>query len=151
MGTEVEFWRVRIRPGSPFAFGWFGGRSGIPWFGLPGNPVSTSVTFQLFVAPALLKMAGHRMVHAPTVRARLTEPYRAAPGLTHFPRVELRKQADGSYSATLAGAQGSGLLSSMARADALLVVPPEPGGAAAGEEYPAILLHTPSRPETEPG
>ncbi|HEX6913269.1 MAG TPA: gephyrin-like molybdotransferase Glp, partial [Longimicrobium sp.] len=75
--TEVDFWRVRIRPGSALAFGRVGGLDGIPWFGLPGNPVSTLVTFELFVRPALLRMAGHTRVHAPAVDAVMRDAYSA--------------------------------------------------------------------------
>ncbi len=117
LDTRVDFWRVRIRPGSALAFGRVGALGGIPWFGLPGNPVSTLVTFALFVRPALLRMAGHTRVHLPTVRARLAAPYAARGALAHFPRVRL---ADGL--AHLAGAQGSGLGTSMAAADGLAVV-----------------------------
>ena len=121
LATEVDFWRVRIRPGSALAFGRIGGLGGIPWFGLPGNPVSTMVTFALFVRPALLRMAGHRRVHLPTVGARLAGGY--APGeLTHFPRVRL-EPGEGGTIARLTGSQGSGIGTSMAAADGLAVVP----------------------------
>src|SRR5690606_8791267 len=65
--TEVLFWRVRIKPGSPFAFGQIGDLGGIPWFGLPGNPVSSMVTFEIFARPALLRMRGLRGVFRRTV------------------------------------------------------------------------------------
>jgi molybdopterin molybdotransferase len=140
MGAEIDFWRVRMRPGSPFGFGRIGALDGMPWFGLPGNPVSTLVTFELFVRPALLRMAGHTAVFPPTVPARLLDDYPAPPGLTHFARVRLHAEPDGGHTVSLTGAQGSGILTSMATADALLVVPPEPGGARAGAVLPAIVL-----------
>ncbi|CAN5903142.1 molybdopterin molybdotransferase MoeA [soil metagenome] len=140
MGAEVAFWRVRMRPGSPFAFGRVGALGGIPWFGLPGNPVSSMVTFELFVRPALLRMAGRRAVHPPTVKVRLRDAYPAAPGLTHFARVRLERTADGETAAFLTGAQGSGILTSMAAAEALLVIPEEQAGAAPGDVLPALLL-----------
>jgi molybdopterin molybdotransferase len=128
LGTEVGFWRVRIRPGSALAFGRVGGLGGIPWFGLPGNPVSTMATFALFVRPALLRMAGHARIHLPTVQARMAEGYAARGTLTHFPRVRL-----GDGEAHLSGAQGSAIAASMAAADGLAIVPPgaeiAPGGA----------------------
>ena len=119
MRTEVDFWRVRIRPGSAMAFGRVGALGGIPWFGLPGNPVSTMVTFELFVRPALLRMCGRTRIHPPTVDAVMAEPYVARGEMMHFPRVRLRREADGSTSARLTGAQGSGVATSMAAADGL--------------------------------
>ncbi len=121
--TEIDFWRVRIRPGSALAFGRVGGLGGIPWFGLPGNPVSTMVTFELFVRPALLRMAGHARAHAPLVDAVMRDAYSARGELVHVPRVRLSREADGSVSARLTGAQGSGVGTSMAAADGLALVP----------------------------
>ncbi|HEX6924517.1 MAG TPA: gephyrin-like molybdotransferase Glp [Longimicrobiaceae bacterium] len=139
LGVRVEFWRVKIKPGSPVAFGWVDGLGGIPWFGLPGNPVSAMVTFELFVRPALLRMAGHEALFLPTKVVRVTEPYRKSPGLTHFVRVRLGRVEDGCV-ASLTGNQGSGILSSMAAAHALLVVPEESDGIAAGNHLRAIVL-----------
>jgi molybdopterin molybdotransferase len=127
LGTEVDFWRVRIRPGSAMAFGRVGVLGGIPWFGLPGNPVSTMVTFELFVRPALLRMCGRARIHPPVVEATLRDRY-AAPGtMMHFPRVRLAREADGSTSARLTGSQGSGVATSMAAADGLAIVPADTG------------------------
>ncbi|WP_420130104.1 gephyrin-like molybdotransferase Glp [Longimicrobium sp.] len=123
MGTAVDFWRVRIRPGSAMAFGRVGALGGIPWFGLPGNPVSTMVTFELFVRPALLRMCGRARIHPPTVDAVMADRY-AAPGtMMHLPRLRLARQADGSTVARLTGPQGSGIATSMAAADGLALVP----------------------------
>ncbi|HEX6041798.1 gephyrin-like molybdotransferase Glp [Longimicrobium sp.] len=121
--TDVDFWRVRIRPGSAMAFGRVGGLGGIPWFGLPGNPVSTMVTFELFVRPALLRMAGHAHVHAPSLDCVMRDAYSARGELMHVPRVRLSREPDGTTSARLTGAQGSGLGTSMAAADGLALVP----------------------------
>jgi molybdopterin molybdotransferase len=133
MDTEVDFWRVRIRPGSALAFGRVGALGGIPWFGLPGNPVSTMVTFALFVRPALLRMAGHTRIHFPSMTVRLAVPYSAGGDLMHLPRVRLDRQADESSLAQLTGPQGSGIASSMSAADGLAIVPAgaelRPGGA----------------------
>jgi molybdopterin molybdotransferase len=123
MGTEVDFWRVRIRPGSAMAFGRVGALGGIPWFGLPGNPVSTMVTFELFVRPALLRMCGRTRVHPPTVDAVMRDRYAAPGAMMHVPRVRLAREADGSASAWLTGPQGSGIATSMAAADGLAIVP----------------------------
>ena len=139
MGLRAAFWRVRMRPGSPFGFGWVDELGGIPWFGLPGNPVSSLVTFELFVRPALRRMAGARAVFRPTVPAKLLDDYRQPPGLAHFARVRLGEGTDG-FEAKLTGAQGSGILTSMAAADGLMAVPREPGGAAAGDRLPVIVL-----------
>jgi molybdopterin molybdotransferase len=140
LGAEVAFWRVKMRPGSPFAFGRVAALGGIPWFGLPGNPVSSMVTFEVFARPALLRMAGHRAVFAPTARVTMQDRYATAPGLTHFARVRLEHDAEGEIRARLTGAQGSGLLTSMAAADALLVIPPERPGTTPGERLRVILL-----------
>jgi molybdopterin molybdotransferase len=122
--TRVDFWRARIRPGSALAAGRVEGLGGIPWFGLPGNPVSTMVTFALFVRPALLRMAGHRRVHLPCVEAVAGSRYAAPGALVHFPRVRLEGEAGAPPRAVLTGAQGSGIATSMAAADGLAVVPP---------------------------
>ena len=123
MATDIDFWRVRIRPGSAMAFGHVGALGGIPWFGLPGNPVSTLVTATLFVLPALLRMCGHARLHLPHVQAMLADAYSARGDLTHFPRVRLAQGADGVRVASLTGGQGSGLASSMAAADGLAIAP----------------------------
>jgi molybdopterin molybdotransferase len=140
LGLRLAFWRVRMRPGSPFAFGHLDGLGGIPWFGLPGNPVSALVTFEVLARPALLRMAGHPAAPGPVLRARLLDDYPQKPGLTHFPRVRLHLGDE--LAASLTGAQGSGLLSSLVAADALLVVPPDRPGASAGERLEAIRIGT---------
>ena len=139
LGVRVEFWRVRMKPGSPFAFGRVDALGGIPWFGLPGNPVSAMVTFELFVRPALLWMAGHRAIFPPTVTATVADDYAMRPGLTHFPRARLTEEG-GRTLAHLTGSQGSGILTSMAAADALLVLPEDSTGARGGESVTAIVL-----------
>lgn len=134
--TTVDFWRVRIRPGSALGFGRIAALGGVPWFGLPGNPVSTLVTFALFVRPALLRMAGHARVHLPWTRVEIADAYPPTGELVHFPRVVLEGTPP---RARLAGAQGSGIGTSMAAADALAVVGPG-GGASAGDAVRAVLL-----------
>jgi len=140
MELEVAFWRVRMRPGSPFAFGRIGALGGIPWFGLPGNPVSSMVTFELFVRPAVLRMSGRTAVFAPTVPVRLHADHPSRSRLTEFVRARVETGPGGEHLAAPTGAQGSNLLTSMARADALVVVPAESDGAAAGDRLTAILL-----------
>jgi molybdopterin molybdotransferase len=136
LGATQRFWRVRIRPGAPVGFGVI---RGTPWLGLPGNPVSTLVTFELFVRPAIRKMLGHALLFRRAARVRLAETVTIAAPLTHFLRAELSWQ-DGELVARLTGPQGSGLLTSMARAGALLIVPPERARVEAGESLEALVL-----------
>src|SRR5690606_15186519 len=107
---------VRIRPGSPFAFGRIGALGGIPWFGLPGNPVSSAVTFELLARPGLLRMGGRMRVARTRLPAALLTGLPSLPDITQFIRVSLRRNASGEWEAQPTGAQGSGLLSSFARA-----------------------------------
>ena len=137
LGLELDFWRVRMRPGSPFSFGRFGR---MLVFGLPGNPVSALVTFEVLVRPALRRMAGRRDVHSRTIRVRVAEPIESKAGLAHFLRVRLEPDGAGGLAARLTGGQGSGIMSSMAEADALLVVPEAVERLAEGEEAVAIPL-----------
>ncbi len=141
MGARTEFWRVRIRPGSPFSFGLLPrpGAPALPVFSLPGNPVSAVVTFEVLVKPALRRMQGRRVVHACTMPVRTAERIESPPGLMRFLRVTLEARDDGWY-ARLTGEQGSGILTSVARADALLVVPLERSVIEAGEMAMAVPL-----------
>jgi molybdopterin molybdotransferase len=136
LGAQLRLWRVRMRPGAPLGFGTLGA---MPWLGLPGNPVSALVTFELFARPLIRRLRGETKLfrRATTVRVR-GEITLAAP-LTHFMRAELEWTADGPW-ARLTGPQGSGLLTSMARADALLVIPAERSIVREGESVKALLL-----------
>lgn len=136
LGVTLRFWRVRIRPGAPVGFGLL---RGTPWLGLPGNPVSTLVTFELFARPAIRKMLGHALLFRRAIPVRAAETITIAAPLTHFLRAEVKAGADG-LEAKLTGPQGSGLLSSMARANALLVVPPDRARIEAGQPVQALLL-----------
>ena len=120
LGVTLDVWKVRMRPGAPLGFG---SLMGMPWIGLPGNPVSTMVTFELFVRPAMRKMAGHTRLHRRPVAVTLEEPVSIGAKLTHFLRAVITVREDGSLTARLTGPQGSGILTSMTRANALLVVP----------------------------
>ena len=120
LGAEMDFWKVRMRPGAPLGFGTL---NGIPWIGLPGNPVSTMVTFELFVRPVILRMLGHTRCFRRPVPVTVEEPVRIGAKLTHFLRAIIEARTDGSLGARLTGPQGSGILTSMLRANALLVVP----------------------------
>ena len=136
LGATQRFWRVRIRPGAPVGYGILRDR---PWLGLPGNPVSTLVTFELFARPAIRKMQGHRLLFRRPVRVRLAEAVTIAAPLTHFLRGVVA-HSDDELSARLTGPQGSGLLSSMAKANALLVIPPDRTRLERGELVQALLL-----------
>lgn len=137
LGTALDFWRVRMRPGAPLGFGQV---KGIPWIGLPGNPVSAMVTFELFVRPAVRRMLGHVRVHRRPVQVTLEVPVSIGAPLTHFYRAVVAPRTDGSLGARLTGPQGSGILTSMSLANALLIVPEDRTTVAAGETLSAILI-----------
>ena len=134
---RVDFWRISARPGSQLAFGQLGST---PWLGLPGNPVSAAITGELFVRPAVLRLQGASAPHRVPMRVRLGEQLEAASGTTLLLRARLEQVPNG-FVATLTGPQGSGLMSSMARADALLVIPAGAGRLPIGTLVDAIPLH----------
>jgi molybdopterin molybdotransferase len=136
LGAKMDFWRVQMRPGSPLGFAHV---DGVPWIGLPGNPVSTMVCYELFVRPAVRKMQGHRALFRRTVRVVMDEAAKTPGRLTHFLRGIVREES-GTLRATLTGPQGSGILTSMARANALLVIPEGRDAVLPGETITAILL-----------
>ena len=138
LGVSMHFWRVAMRPGHPLAFGT--GPRGQLVFGLPGNPVSSMVCCEAFVLPALRRMMGQERLHQRTLPARLTAAVKIRPGRTEFVRVTLSHDADGRLLATPTGTQSSGVLLSMARADALLVVPAALSGHAAGDTVCVQLI-----------
>jgi molybdopterin molybdotransferase len=119
VGAELHLWKVSMRPGKPITFGSVGGR---PVFGLPGNPVSAMVTFELFVRPALRKMAGHRVLDRPRLRARADGPIDNPGHRRGYLRVALTPDG-GQWRARLTGDQGSAILRSMVLADGLAVIP----------------------------
>ncbi|HET7553158.1 MAG TPA: gephyrin-like molybdotransferase Glp [Gemmatimonadaceae bacterium] len=137
LGVRLEVWKVRMRPGAPLGFGRLGS---MPWIGLPGNPVSTMVTFELFVRPMLRRMLGHERIFRKPVAVTLAEPVRTGAPLTHFLRAIVSVDDGGALSARLTGPQGSGILTSMALANALLVVPHDRQHLDAGETLSAIPL-----------
>jgi molybdopterin molybdotransferase len=144
LGCRLVFWGVAMKPGYPMAFGLFGdaadGRGPLV-FGLPGNPVSAMVTFEQFVRPALLRMMGHTALYRPTLRARVAETLHKRPGRMHFVRVRLVRDGD-EVVAQPTGAQGSGLLCSMAQAQGLLLFPADQTQLCAGESATVQLLDT---------
>ncbi len=132
----LEWWQVAIRPAKPLAFGTI---DGTPIFGLPGNPVSSHVSFELFARPALLQMMGHREIERPVVTAVAGAPMpRRADGRISFDRVRVT-YGDGRYVAVRSGDQASNVLSGMAGANALAILPDGPG-VEAGAEIEVMLL-----------
>ena len=136
---QMQFWQVNMKPGKPLAFGLLPG--GVPLIGLPGNPVSAMVSFEQFARPAILKMLGHSDLAKPAVRAILDEPL-ASSGRRTFARVVVT-QRDGRYHARSTGEQGSGVLTSMARANGLAIVPEGTYDLAAGSEVIVQMLDWP--------
>jgi molybdopterin molybdotransferase len=137
---EIDFWTVRMRPGKPLAFGSFpsGGRR-VPHLGLPGNPVSAMVSFELFGRPAIYKMLGRTDWQRSSIRAIADEAITNEDARRVYARVILSNR-DGVWHASLTGPQGSGILTSMAAANALAVVPEDVGAVAPGESVECLLL-----------
>ena len=136
IGSRIQFWRVAMRPGRPLAFGLLEGK---PLFGLPGNPVSSMVSFEQFIRPSILKMRGYSNIYRRVVLAEITEGYKKKQGLKYFlrARVEFR---DGRYIASLTGEQGSGILKSMVLANGLVVLPDDINSVNPGDEVAVQLL-----------
>lgn len=123
LGAEQHLWLVDMRPGKPIAFSTIPqeGKGALALFALPGNPVSAMVTFELFVRPAILRMAGHARLHRPTISARALDPIANRDRRRGYLRVTLTPSDDG-YGARLTGTQSSGVLRSMVAADGLAIV-----------------------------
>ena len=136
LGMEMVFWRVAMKPGKPLAFGTIGGK---PAFGLPGNPVSSMVSFEQFVRPSLLKMMGHHQLFRPTIEAILKEDIHKEPGRRHYIRATVTFEKD-HYFVTTTGAQGSGILRSMVKATGLVVIHEGREFVPAGEKVVVQLL-----------
>ena len=136
LGMEMIFWRVAMKPGKPLAFGIIQGK---PVFGLPGNPVSSMVSFEQFVRPSLLKMMGHRQLFRPIIEAILKEDIRKKLGRRHFIRASVSFEKD-HYFVTITGDQGSGILKSMVKANGLVVIPEDRENVKAGEKVKVQLL-----------
>lgn len=131
---RVDFWRINLRPGKPLAYGHV---QGVPFFGLPGNPVSAMVTFDVVVRPALLKMLG-QADNAEQVRAITAEDIHSD-GRRSYLRVTLER-VEGRLMARLTGTQSSGALMSMVLADGLMIVPQDVTFVPAGTELTVRLL-----------
>jgi molybdopterin molybdotransferase len=135
---DVDFYKVAMQPGMPQGFGHVEGK---PYFGLPGNPVSVFVSLEVFVRPAILKMMGRRHLFRPEVAARLTDDVRGPRGKLQFARVEVRHEKDG-WSATPTGSRGSNLISTVARANGLAMIPAGTEAAAAGSTVQVMLFRS---------
>ena len=135
---DVEFTRVAMQPGMPQGFGEI---EGTPFFGLPGNPVSVFVSFEVFVRPALMKMMGRGQLFRPEVPARLEEDVTGPAGKTQFARVRVRRTKDG-WSATPTGGRGSNLIATVARANGLAIVPAGVETARAGSRVNVMLFRS---------
>jgi molybdopterin molybdotransferase len=133
LGARQLFWKVGIKPGGPTAFAMFGST---PVFSLPGNPVSTMITFEEFVRPALLRMQGHPRVLRPYFKVVLREALKKKPGKVQIVRLRLEREA-GRWYATSAGNQQTAILRTMVDAQAIAVLPAGSSGFAAGDEVDA--------------
>jgi molybdopterin molybdotransferase len=141
---QIDFWTVRMKPGKPLAFGQIKKQKGkvireVPHLGLPGNPVSSMITFEQFARPAILKMMGKDDFARPTVMATMDQSIKNNDGRRIFARVRLTQNADG-WHASLTGPQGSGILTSMSAANGLAIVPEDCPLVRAGEKIKVQLL-----------
>ncbi|CAA9444994.1 MAG: Molybdopterin molybdenumtransferase [uncultured Rubrobacteraceae bacterium] len=136
LGVEQVFWGIKLKPGKPV---FFGTRDDARFFGLPGNPVSAMVCFELFVRPALMGMMGREDARRPHVEVYFDEDVENKFGRMHAMRVTLERTEKG-WRAESVGAQGSGLVSSLTKADALALIGPESEGVRADELVEAIVL-----------
>jgi molybdopterin molybdotransferase len=135
---EIWLWRVAMRPGMPLLLGRV---ANVPFVGLPGNPVSSSVTFELFARPAILRLQGARQVHRPRLRVRVGEDMAKPRGLDTFPRARMvQSDPDELPLAVPSGGQGSHMLGTLVAADVLLVLPAETALVARGSVVDAIPL-----------
>jgi len=136
MGTNIRFWKVAMRPGKPLVFGVI---KGIPVFGLPGNPVSSMVVFEIFVRPVILKMLGQKKDERKKIEAVLEEDIKKKPGFRYFLRANTRWH-QGRYLTRTTGPQGSAILKSMALANSLIILPEDKEFVKKGERVTVIFL-----------
>jgi molybdopterin molybdotransferase len=147
---EITFWRVRMKPGKPLAFGQIqaqveGKTRIVPVLGMPGNPVSVMVSFEIFARPAILTMLGATDLAKPTVEAVLVEEIPSKDERRHYVRVRIERQRDvpagmPAYLASLAGAQGSGILNSMVLANGFAIIPEDWSSAPAGTRVQVMFF-----------
>jgi molybdopterin molybdotransferase len=134
---EVVFWKIAMKPGRPLAYGRIGQAH---FFGLPGNPVAVMVTFRQFVADALRALMGRQPVPGFSFRAVCTDRIRKSPGRVEFQRGIVSQDAGGALSVRTTGAQGSGMLSSMSRANCFIVLPMDQGNVEPGSTVEVQLF-----------
>lgn len=139
---SIDFWTVRMRPGKPLAFGAFNAADGrkVPHLGLPGNPVSSMVSFELFGRPAIFTMLGRTDWERPLLKATTRERIVKPDSRRFYPRCVVSKGSDGRLYADLTGPQGSGMLTSMSAANAFAVIPEDMHAAEPGDEIEVMLL-----------
>jgi molybdopterin molybdotransferase len=135
VGIEPGFWKVRIKPGKPFAFAQYEGK---PVLGVPGNPISAMIAFEVLIAPCLRKMLGDPQPHPQPVVARLRHPYHRRPGRVEIARAVATREGD-EIIVALHELQGSGSLPSFVGVNALVILPADQAELAAGEQVEAIL------------
>jgi molybdopterin molybdotransferase len=135
---DLDFYKVAMQPGMPQGFGRIEGK---PYWGLPGNPVSVFVSFEVFVRPALMKMLGRSQVRRPEVTAALTQDVSGPVGKLQFARVVVARGADG-WSATPTGGRGSNLISTVSRANGLAMIPIGTETAPAGSQVRVMLFRS---------
>ncbi len=142
---KMVFWKVRVKPGKPIAFGMINGVSkdgiarDIPHLGLAGNPVSCMVNFEVFARPAILKMMGRKNLAKPTIEVVMENRVANKDGRRTFARVIVEKR-DGQYFARLTGNQGSGILTSMALANGLAIIPEDKAEVKEGDKLQVMML-----------
>ena len=135
---DIDFFKVAMQPGMPQAFGHIEGR---PYWGLPGNPVSVFVSFEMFIRPALLKMMGRSEIGRPEISATLTADVAGPAGKTQFARVRVSR-TQGGWVAAPTGGRGSNLISTVSRANGLAVIPQGRASASAGEAVRVLLFRS---------
>jgi molybdopterin molybdotransferase len=136
LGVERQFWKVDIKPGRPTAFGL---KDGKPIFSLPGNPVSSMITFEEFIRPALLKMMGHQRVIKPFIKAIMQETINKKPGRVQFLRVRVVNDGE-QLLASSSGDQNTGIVRTLLRANGIAVLPADREQIMAGEEVNVQLI-----------
>ncbi len=137
LGVKQQFWKINIKPGKPTAFGM---KNTVPVFSLPGNPVSTMITFEEFVRPALLKMMGHREVVKPLFKATLQKAVTKKAGRLQLMRVAIQVTADGALQAVSSGDQNTGILSTLVNAQGIALLEADREHYSEGDQVDVHLL-----------
>lgn len=144
LGTDIQFWKVAMRPGRPG----LRDHGGKPVFGLPGNPVSSMISFEQFVRPAIRKMTGHTALFRKTIQASLKERVEKKAGLRYFLRGIIGEEK-GKYTVVTTGEQGSGILKSMVMANGIIVLPEDMTRVARGTTVTVQVLDDAIQPFTQ--